>query len=60
MHNMKKPAREKVMSEKRINVGLPTDLVKKIDNWRRRQPELPNMSQAIRRLLEQAVERKEN
>lgn len=48
------------MSEKRINVGLPTDLVKKIDNWRRRQPELPNMSQAIRRLLEQAVERKEN
>lgn len=53
---MKKGARDKT-TEKRINVGLPAELIKKIDNWRRKQADLPNMSQSIRRLLESAVER---
>lgn len=55
---MKKRARETTV-EKRVNINLPAELLKKIDNWRRKQPELPNMSQAVRRLLEQAVDRKE-
>jgi metal-responsive CopG/Arc/MetJ family transcriptional regulator len=60
MHTMGKGTKGRVVSDKRVNVVLPAGLLKKIDNWRRRQPELPSMSQAVRHLLEQAVERKES
>jgi hypothetical protein len=30
--------------------------VKKIDDWRRREPDLPNLSEAIRRLVEMGLE----
>lgn len=43
------------VSDKRVNVVLPAELLRKIDNWRRKQPELPSMSEAVRRLLEQAL-----
>ena len=41
---------------RRVNVILPDELVKKIDDWRRRQPELPNISEAVRRMIERGEE----
>jgi len=35
----------------RLNMVAPTAWVKKIDDWRRREPDLPNLSEAIRRLV---------
>ena len=37
---------------KRINMVASAAWVKKIDDWRRQQPDLPNISEAIRRLVE--------
>jgi len=35
----------------RLNMVAPVSWVKKIDDWRRREPDLPNLSEAIRRLV---------
>jgi metal-responsive CopG/Arc/MetJ family transcriptional regulator len=40
---------------RRVNVIMPDELVKEIDDWRRRQPELPNISEAIRRMVEAGI-----
>jgi hypothetical protein len=40
----------------RLNMVVPTRWVKKIDDWRRREPDLPNLSEAIRRLVEMGLE----
>ena len=40
----------------RLNMVAPTSWVKKIDDWRRREPDLPNLSEAIRRLVELGLE----
>jgi rRNA maturation endonuclease Nob1 len=40
----------------RLNMVVPTAWVKKVDDWRRKEPDLPNLSEAIRRLVEQALE----
>jgi hypothetical protein len=40
----------------RLNMVAPTAWVKKIDDWRRREPDLPNLSAAIRRLVEMGLE----
>lgn len=37
---------------KRLNMVAPASWVKKIDDWRRQQPDLPNISEAIRRLVD--------
>ena len=37
---------------KRINMMAPITWLRKIDDWRRQQPDLPNISEAIRRLVE--------
>lgn len=41
---------------KRLNMIAPVSWVKKVDDWRRQQPELPNLSEAIRRLVEMGLE----
>ncbi len=41
---------------KRLNIVAPISWVKQIDDWRRRQPELPNFSEALRRLVEIGLE----
>jgi len=41
---------------KRLNMVAPASWVKKIDDWRRQQPDLPNISEAIRRLVEMGLE----
>ncbi|WOH79023.1 hypothetical protein RX327_24285 [Bradyrhizobium sp. BEA-2-5] len=41
---------------KRLNMVAPASWVKKIDDWRRHQPDLPNISEAIRRLVDLGLE----
>jgi len=43
---------EKSEKTKRLNMVVPESLVKKIDGWRSEQPRVPNMSEAIRRLVD--------
>ena len=40
----------------RLNMVAPAAWVKKIDDWRRREPDLPNLSEAIRRLVDKGLE----
>jgi hypothetical protein len=37
---------------KRLNMVAPTVLIRQLDEWRREQPDLPNVSEALRRLVE--------
>lgn len=39
----------------RLQMRVSLDFLAKVDNWRRKQPDLPNRSEAIRRLVEQAL-----
>jgi len=41
---------------KRINMMAPIPWLKKIDDWRRQQSDLPNISEAIRRLVDAGLE----
>lgn len=41
-----------------VNVRLPMDAVSAIDDWRRRQDDLPGRPESIRRLVEQALKGK--
>ena len=41
---------------KRLNIVAPAIWVKKIDDWRRHQADLPNFSEALRRLVELGLE----
>lgn len=41
---------------KRLNMVVPGSWARKIDDWRRQQPDLPNISEAIRRLVELGLE----
>ena len=36
----------------RLNMVVPASWAKKVDDWRRKEPDLPNLSEAIRRLVE--------
>ncbi len=40
----------------KLHLVAPTAWVKKIDDWRRKEPDLPNLSEAIRRLVELGLE----
>jgi hypothetical protein len=40
----------------RLNMVAPASWMKKIDDWRRKEPDLPNLSEAIRRLVELGLE----
>jgi len=40
---------------RRIALIIPVDLIKRVDQWRARQPDVPNLSAAIRRLLEMGM-----
>ena len=42
---------------RRINLAVTAAWAKKVEDWRRHQPDLPNMSEAIRRLVEMSLER---
>ena len=42
----------------RLNMRVPPDFYKLVDEWRRQQPDLPNRSEAIRRLVDLGLEAK--
>lgn len=39
----------------RLEMRATSNFLKKVDEWRRHQPDIPNRSEAIRRLVEQAL-----
>jgi hypothetical protein len=43
---------------KRLNMVVSVAWIKKIDAWRRQQPDVPNLSEAIRRLVELGLRKK--
>jgi hypothetical protein len=51
VENMKKPEIE----TRRLTMALPVTTLKKIDDWRRKEPDLPNVSEALRRLIERGL-----
>jgi metal-responsive CopG/Arc/MetJ family transcriptional regulator len=46
--------------DQRIQLVISKGLVRQIDEWRRRQPDLPSRSEAIRRLVEAGLKGKPN
>jgi hypothetical protein len=62
--NIKSMKSEKKIGRPQGRKGRPLQLyatdefIGALDNWRRDQPDLPNRSEAIRRLVEQALPRK--
>jgi hypothetical protein len=40
------------MKTLRFEMKVPEDLLVRVDDWRRQQPDLPNRSEAVRRLTE--------
>jgi metal-responsive CopG/Arc/MetJ family transcriptional regulator len=40
------------MKNTRFEMKVPEDLLARVDDWRRQHPDLPNRSEAIRRLIE--------
>lgn len=43
-------------TEERIMLHMTSAQRHRIDDWRRRQPDLPGMSEAIRRLIDAALD----
>jgi hypothetical protein len=43
------------MKTVRFEMKVPEDLLVRVDDWRRQQPDLPNRSEAMRRLIEAGV-----
>lgn len=41
---------------KRFNIVAPESWLERLDNWRRVQPKVPNISEAIRVLVDRAIE----
>ena len=43
----------------RINALVTTDWIERLDDWRRRQPRLPTISESIRKLVEVGLDHAE-
>ena len=43
---------------KRINLAISDDLMTQMNDWRRQQPDVPNASETIRRLIELGLRKK--
>ncbi len=52
------PVETEWMKDQRIPVMMSSDDVEAIDEWRRKQPDLPSRSEAIRRLVELGLKAK--
>ena len=44
-------------NSERLQMRVSTEFLDKVDEWRRKQPDLPNRSEAIRRLVEIGLSR---
>jgi hypothetical protein len=49
--SIKKPRGRPPVDSEAVNVRLPVDALKALDDWRRQQDDLPSRPEAIRRLL---------
>ena len=50
---MKKPeSPETEQMDERLQMAVPKSFVTKVDEWRRKQPDIPSRSEAVRRLVE--------
>ena len=47
---------KKTEKTERLNLTATPDFVRKLDEWRRRQPDIPNRSEALRRAAEQTFD----
>jgi len=43
----------------RFNMKISPEFLARLDQWRRKQPDLPNRSEAIRRLVDAAMRKRE-
>lgn len=50
------PKLEDGVVTERIQIVAPTTWVERLEEWRRKQPRIPNKSEAIRILVDQALE----
>ena len=50
------PKLDKETATGRIQVVAPESWVKRVDEWRRRHPEMPNRSKAVRLLVDLALD----
>ena len=53
--NMKTPKKRPTTTGDLIGVRVQPDMAKALDDWRRKQADLPGRPEAIRRLVEQAL-----
>jgi hypothetical protein len=49
---MKKPKKRATVTGDLVGVRVQPDMAKQLDDWRRRQDDLPGRPEAIRRLVE--------
>jgi metal-responsive CopG/Arc/MetJ family transcriptional regulator len=54
--NMRTPKKRAPATGELVGVRVQPDMAKKLDDWRRRQQDIPGRPEAIRRLVEQALE----
>lgn len=43
-------------NDKQFQMRVSDDFLKKIDDWRRKQPDLPGRAESVRRLVERALD----
>jgi hypothetical protein len=41
---------------RKLNINAPVEWIRRIDAWRGRQPDVPSLSEAIRRLVSRALD----
>jgi hypothetical protein len=46
-----------LQNDKQFQMRVSEDFLRMIDDWRRKQPDLPSRAETIRRLVEQALEK---
>jgi hypothetical protein len=50
--NVKTPKRRAAVTGDLVGVRVQPEMAKELDNWRRKEPDLPGRPEAIRRLVE--------
>lgn len=54
---MPRPKLDAKSDTTRVHMAIPSKLLKQIDAWRKRQTPIPNISESIRRLVLQGLEK---
>jgi metal-responsive CopG/Arc/MetJ family transcriptional regulator len=47
---------ETTTEQRRVHMFAPVRLINRVDEWRRQQRDVPNLSEAIRRLIEMSLD----